>query len=72
MHLLITHTIQSNDFIREIWRPRPLISAGGYDRDLALQEAESTGDLIAFGRYFISNVSGTFVNSKGTSFANEN
>ncbi|KAF7792772.1 hypothetical protein EIP86_003870 [Pleurotus ostreatoroseus] len=46
---------QSNDFIRDIWRPRPLISAGGYDRETALKVAETKGDLIAFGRLFISN-----------------
>ncbi|KII91973.1 hypothetical protein PLICRDRAFT_172136 [Plicaturopsis crispa FD-325 SS-3] len=46
---------ESNDFIREIWAPRPLISAGGYDRELALETAEHTGDLIAFGRHFIAN-----------------
>ncbi|CAL1710331.1 unnamed protein product [Somion occarium] len=46
---------ESNDFIREIWAPRPIISAGGYTRDIALEVAETKGDLIAFGRYFISN-----------------
>lgn len=49
--------LQSNDFLREIWSPRPVITAGGYDRDLALEVAEAKGDLIAFGRPFISNVS---------------
>lgn len=33
-----------------------MISAGGYGRDEAIKAAESTGDLIAFGRLFISNV----------------
>lgn len=47
---------QSNDFIRDIWRPRPLISAGGYTYETALEVAETKGDLIAFGRLFISNV----------------
>ncbi|KAI0342276.1 NADH:flavin oxidoreductase/NADH oxidase [Trametopsis cervina] len=46
---------ESNDFIREIWAPRPIISAGGYDRIHALEVAESKGDLIAFGRAFIPN-----------------
>ncbi|KAJ3522062.1 hypothetical protein NM688_g8929 [Phlebia brevispora] len=46
---------ESNDFIRDIWRPRPLISAGGYTRELAIEVAEKKGDLIAFGRLFISN-----------------
>ncbi|OCH84792.1 NADH:flavin oxidoreductase/NADH oxidase [Obba rivulosa] len=46
---------ESNDFIRDIWLPQPLISAGGYTRDLAIEVAEKTGELIAAGRYFISN-----------------
>ncbi|KAI9065374.1 NADH:flavin oxidoreductase/NADH oxidase [Trametes sanguinea] len=45
----------SNDFIRDIWLPRPLISAGRYTRETAIQCAEQTGELIAFGRLFISN-----------------
>ena len=47
---------ESNDFIRKIWRPKVLISAGGYNRDLAMQVADEKGDLIAFGRPFIANV----------------
>ena len=47
----------SNNFIREIWAPRPIISAGAYTRDNAIEHAEKTGDLVAFGRQFISNVS---------------
>ncbi|KAI0734104.1 FMN-linked oxidoreductase [Irpex lacteus] len=46
---------ESNDFIRKIWQPRPLISAGGYNRELALEVAETKGDLIALGRYYTSN-----------------
>ena len=50
-------TFQSNDFLREIWSPRPLVSAGGYTRETALEAAETTGNqLVAFGRLFISNV----------------
>ena len=49
----------SNNFIRKLWAPRPLIRAGGYKRDTALeaaaQDAGSQNVLIAFGRYFISN-----------------
>jgi hypothetical protein len=58
---LLIQQIQSNDFIREIWQPRPLISAGAYNRDLAIRAAE-TGDLIAFGRAYIPNVSSIFSN----------
>ncbi|KAJ7616517.1 hypothetical protein FB45DRAFT_1105724 [Roridomyces roridus] len=45
----------SNDFIREIWGPRPLISAGGYTPETALEVAEDKGNLIAFARGFIAN-----------------
>ncbi|EKM53347.1 uncharacterized protein PHACADRAFT_147821 [Phanerochaete carnosa HHB-10118-sp] len=46
---------ESNDFLREIWGSRPLISAGGYSRESALKAAETKGDLIGMGRLFISN-----------------
>ncbi|EPS98169.1 NADH flavin oxidoreductase/NADH oxidase [Fomitopsis schrenkii] len=45
---------ETNDFIREIWAPRPLISAGGHTRESAFEFAEK-GDLVAFGRFFISH-----------------
>ena len=47
---------RSNDFIRAVWAPRPLISCGAYSQELAVQVAETKGDLIAVGRYFVSNV----------------
>ncbi|RPD63407.1 NADH:flavin oxidoreductase/NADH oxidase [Lentinus tigrinus ALCF2SS1-6] len=46
---------ETNEFIRKIWLPRPLVSAGGYTREKALKVAEETGQLIAFGRAFVSN-----------------
>lgn len=49
-------TNESNDFIRDIWAPKPLIVAGGFTRESALNRANQTGDLIAFGKPFISNV----------------
>ncbi|KAJ7174971.1 hypothetical protein C8R43DRAFT_873038 [Mycena crocata] len=45
---------ESNDALRALWAPRPLIGAGGFTREGALQRAEQ-GDLVAFGRLFISN-----------------
>ncbi|KAF8754630.1 oxidoreductase [Rhizoctonia solani] len=47
---------ESNDFAREIWGPRPFLSAGGYDAKRG-EEAASKHDntAIVFGRYFISN-----------------
>ncbi|KAJ3540737.1 hypothetical protein NM688_g6184 [Phlebia brevispora] len=46
---------ESNDFLRDIWSPRPFISAGGFTRESALEVAEEKGDIVAFGRWFISN-----------------
>ncbi|KAI0772352.1 NADH:flavin oxidoreductase/NADH oxidase [Trametes elegans] len=46
---------ESNDFIRKLWLPRALITAGRYTRESAIQRAEETGELIAFGRLFIAN-----------------
>ncbi len=54
-------THESNDIIRELWAPRPLISAGGYKREEAMKVADEKGDLVAFGRYFISKVRRTLV-----------
>ncbi|KAJ7869138.1 hypothetical protein B0H14DRAFT_3440840 [Mycena olivaceomarginata] len=45
----------SNDFIRDIWGNRRLISAGGYTRETAVAAAEEKGDLIAFARPYIAN-----------------
>jgi len=50
-----TQAQESNDFLRELWAPRPFINAGGYIRETALIGAERTGDLIAFGRPFLAN-----------------
>ena len=55
---------ESLDFLRTIWKGRKsedngsvFIAAGGYKPEGALKQCEETGDLIAFGRYYISNVS---------------
>ncbi|KAJ7894525.1 hypothetical protein B0H13DRAFT_1624810 [Mycena leptocephala] len=45
----------SNDFVREIWGKKPLISAGGYTRETAIAAAEEKGDLVAFARGYIAN-----------------
>ena len=50
-------TVESNDFLRKIWAPKPMISAGGFNRETGIDTAERTGNLIAYGRLFISNVS---------------
>ncbi|KAG6852875.1 hypothetical protein C0991_008455 [Blastosporella zonata] len=48
-------THESNDFLREIWGDRPYISAGGHTEETAIKMAERGNELVAFGRYYISN-----------------
>lgn len=53
---------ESNDFIRQIWSPRPLITAGGYTRNSALDRArKNENELIAFGKLYIANVCPPFL-----------
>jgi len=60
--LAYLHVLESNspfesiDFLRKIWGPRPFISCGGYTPDSAIQRANKSEDLVAFGRWFASNV----------------
>ncbi|KAF8978857.1 hypothetical protein BDQ17DRAFT_1382476 [Cyathus striatus] len=52
----LAHPDPSNDFVRRIWAPRPLITAGGYTRESAVEVTEKEGgELIAFGRHFLAN-----------------
>lgn len=58
---------ESNDFLRAIWNTHEsrengsaFISAGAYTRQLALRVAEERDEIIACGRFFISNVSSPF------------
>ncbi|KAL5532379.1 hypothetical protein ACEPAF_5949 [Sanghuangporus sanghuang] len=53
---------ESNDFLRAIWKGPDseknhsvYFSAGGYDVEGAIKDAEEKGDLIVFGRHYISN-----------------
>ncbi|KAG6918062.1 hypothetical protein DXG01_016718 [Tephrocybe rancida] len=47
---------ESNDFLRAIWSPLPLIVAGGFTRATALVEAEEhQTELISFGRLYLAN-----------------
>lgn len=48
---------ENNDFLREIWAPRPFLSAGGYTRESAVKVADEKGDIVGFGRHFLSSVS---------------
>lgn len=57
----VTHhgakTTDSIDFIRKIWAPKPLITAGGYTRDIVTElSAKHENELFAFGKLFIANV----------------
>ncbi|KAJ7495529.1 NADH:flavin oxidoreductase/NADH oxidase [Mycena latifolia] len=48
--------VASNDWLRALWAPKKMISAGGYTREKALARAEAQPDeLIAFGRQFLAN-----------------
>jgi NADPH2 dehydrogenase len=47
----------SNDFACTIWGERPLIVAGGFNPKTATDKVEKDGGLVAFGRWYISNVS---------------
>ncbi|KAE9393048.1 NADH:flavin oxidoreductase/NADH oxidase [Gymnopus androsaceus JB14] len=46
---------ESNDFLKAIWSPWPLILAGGFVRDNAIEAAGTEGVLIAYGRHYIAN-----------------
>ena len=50
----LTGTI--TDFIHKLWAPRPLITTGGFTREMALKTAE-TGQIVGFGQLFLANVS---------------
>ncbi|KXN83313.1 putative inactive dehydrogenase EasA [Leucoagaricus sp. SymC.cos] len=46
----------ANDFLRNIWSPKPYIASGGYNREEAIRRAdERENELVAFGRRFIAN-----------------
>ncbi|KAJ7245887.1 hypothetical protein B0H12DRAFT_1054085 [Mycena haematopus] len=51
----VVRAYESNDPLRALWAPRPLVRAGGFTREGAIAAAAENGDLIAFGRYYISN-----------------
>lgn len=47
----------SNGFLREIWRDKVFIAAGGYTPQTAAETVEAEGGMIAFGRHYIANAS---------------
>jgi len=56
-----SHSSEDNEFLRDIWKggeggeERVFITAGGHTRETALRYAEREGELIAFGRLYITN-----------------
>ena len=58
------HAHDSDDFLRAIWKSGPhadertYIAVGGFGRESAIGRAQH-GDLVAFGRAFLANVSGS-------------
>ncbi|KAA1472905.1 putative NADPH2 dehydrogenase chain OYE2 [Dentipellis sp. KUC8613] len=45
-----------NDFLREIWSPRPFVIAGGYTPETAKCDVDKyENDIIAFGRHYLAN-----------------
>jgi NADPH2 dehydrogenase len=47
---------ESNDFIRDIWQPQPLIVAGGFSGASVKKTLEDRDAFVAFGRHFITDV----------------
>ena len=52
-----SNSIESIEFLREIWGDKVFITAGGYVPQSATETVKTKGGLIAFGRYYIANVS---------------
>jgi NADPH2 dehydrogenase len=51
---------ETNDPFRKIWGSRPFISCGNHTRESAIEAADQKGDIVAFGRPFMANVSRGF------------
>jgi len=51
----VGNAVQSNAFIRDIWLPRPLICANGFELQTAIEAAETKGLLVGFARKYLSN-----------------
>lgn len=51
--------VANNEYAREMWAPRPFISAGGYSNAVgaAAKAADERGVITSWGRGFIANVS---------------
>ena len=47
----------SNEFLRKIWGDKVYITAGGFSPQMAAETVRAKGGLVAFGRYYIANVS---------------
>lgn len=47
---------ESTAFLRKIWQPRAYVTANGYTPETAVKEADEHDTIVAFGKWFISNV----------------
>lgn len=52
----VSSELLSSEPLRALWSPLTYITAGGYNRQLALEVAEKTSSLVTFGRHFLANV----------------
>ncbi|KAI0742653.1 NADH:flavin oxidoreductase/NADH oxidase [Daedaleopsis nitida] len=43
------------DLLYKLWAPRTVITTGGFDRESGVKTAEETGQVIGYGRAFLSN-----------------
>ncbi|EJU01874.1 FMN-linked oxidoreductase [Dacryopinax primogenitus] len=66
-----TRVEESNDFLREIWRPKVYLTAGGYTEN-AGDVLPRMGDMLVYGRYFISNPDLPFRLKNGIPFTKYN
>ncbi|EIW62644.1 NADH:flavin oxidoreductase/NADH oxidase [Trametes versicolor FP-101664 SS1] len=46
---------EDTHFVQKLWAPRPVITTGGYDRESGIKVAEETGQIVGYGRAFLSN-----------------
>ena len=56
-----------NDFLRDLWAPKPYISTGAATFKTGIENAEKKGDVIAYGRYYLANVSIHYISQFSTS-----
>ena len=60
-----------NDFLRDLWAPKPYISTGAATFKTGIENAEKKGDVIAYGRHYLANVSIHYISQFLTSSADD-